>query len=313
MHAKKIRASFSIIVLLAGLFLASAPAYAASASKKIKVASSAFKNNESMPAKYAFADPSIPGSENKSPPLAWKVSKKTAKKIKSFAVTIIDLHPIAQKWVHLAAVNIPADTRAIEEGAFSGFANLPDGTLQLMNSFGALGYGGPFPPEGSGDHIYEITVYGLKQADIGLSADDALHKEFKADELQKLFKGKTVGKGKLKGKFRIDAGMSAGGGSGPVTKMVGITSSGFNPSSLTIKAGDTVVFQNNDSQLHWPASAVHPTHAAYPETGGCLGSKFDACTGLAQSETFSFTFNQKGTWNYHDHLNPSLQGIVTVE
>ncbi|MBI2639152.1 YbhB/YbcL family Raf kinase inhibitor-like protein [Candidatus Peregrinibacteria bacterium] len=315
MNAKKISAIFSITVLLTGLFIASAPVYAASASKKIKVTSSAFKNGGNMAAKYAFADPSIPGSENKSPPLTWKVSKKTAKKIKSFAITIIDLHPVAEKCVHLAAINIPANTRAIEEGAFSGFASLPEGTQSLVNCFGSLGYGGPFPPEGTGDHVYDITVYGLKVADIGLSKDDAMHKEFKADALQKLFKGKTVAKGKLKGKFRIDAGTmnDADGASGPMTKMVSITSAGFNPLSLTINAGDTVVFQNNDSGVHWPASAVHPSHTAYPETGGCIGSKFDACTGLAQSETFSFTFNQKGTWHYHDHLNSSLQGTITVE
>lgn len=316
MKAKKIFTWISLFVFSAGLFLISAPAYAAKKSKKISVTSSAFKNGGVIPAKYAFADPSIPGSENKSPPLAWKVSKKTAKKVKSFAITIIDLHPVAQKCVHLAAVNIPANTRAIEEGAFSGFATLPEGTQQLLNCYGTQGYGGPFPPEGPDYHVYDITVYGLNQADLGLSQDDALHKEFKADDLKNLFKGKTVAKGKLKGKFRIEGVtdmMDMESETGPITKMVGISGSGFSPSSLMIKAGDTVVFQNNDSGLHWPASAVHPTHTAYPETGGCIGSKFDACTGLAQSETFTFTFNQKGTWNYHDHLNPSLTGTVVVE
>ncbi|GEM_PF-1307345 len=313
MNAKKIYAWISLSVLLGGVFLLSAPVYGASASKKVTVTSTAFKNGGRMANKYAFADPSIPGSENKSPPLAWKVSKKTAKKIKSFAVTIIDLHPIAEKWVHLAATNIPASTRSIPEGAFSGFADLPAGTVKLMNSFEMSGYGGPFPPEGNGDHVYEITVYGLKTLDLGISSDDALHKAFTAAELQKLMKGKVVAKGKLRGKFKIDAGMSDSAASGEVTKMVGITAQGFSPSALTINAGDTVVFQNNDAEMHWPASAVHPTHTAYPESGGCIGSKFDTCTGLAQSETFTFTFNQKGTWLYHDHLNPSLTGTVTVE
>ncbi|MBI2143470.1 cupredoxin domain-containing protein [Candidatus Woesearchaeota archaeon] len=92
-----------------------------------------------------------------------------------------------------------------------------------------------------------------------------------------------------------------------------ITASGFSPSPLTIKAGDTVTFVNKDSAQHWPASAVHPTHAVYPEAGGCIGSKFDACKGLAAGETFEFTFNEKGTWKYHDHLNPSLWGTIVVE
>jgi len=94
---------------------------------------------------------------------------------------------------------------------------------------------------------------------------------------------------------------------------VEITSSGFSPKILTINAGDTVVFANKDANVHWPASAFHPTHTVYPESGGCLGSKFDACKGLEQGESFSFEFNQKGSWKYHDHLNPSLSGTIVVE
>ena len=93
-----------------------------------------------------------------------------------------------------------------------------------------------------------------------------------------------------------------------------ITSSGFNPPELTINAGETVTFINKDTEPHWPASAMHPTHLLYPETGGCIGSKFDACKELAQGETFSFAFNEIGTWKYHDHLKPGVYfGSVTVK
>ena len=94
---------------------------------------------------------------------------------------------------------------------------------------------------------------------------------------------------------------------------VKITSSGFEPKTLTVKAGTTVTFVNEDSNKHWPASAMHPTHAVYPESGGCIGSKFDACKGLAQGESFSFTFNEKGSWKYHDHLNVPSTGTIAVE
>jgi len=97
------------------------------------------------------------------------------------------------------------------------------------------------------------------------------------------------------------------------THTVEVTSAGFSPSSLTINAGETVVFVNRDSSPHWPASDVHPTHQAYPEPGGCIGSKFDACRPLAQGESFSFTFNQRGSWRYHDHLNPSSTGTIVVQ
>lgn len=92
-----------------------------------------------------------------------------------------------------------------------------------------------------------------------------------------------------------------------------ITASGFNPGTLTINAGETVTWINKGSSQAWPASAVHPTHKSYPETGGCLGSKFDACKRLKQGETYSFTFNQKGTWSYHDHLNSGSIGTIIVQ
>ncbi|MFH1211252.1 MAG: plastocyanin/azurin family copper-binding protein [archaeon] len=96
---------------------------------------------------------------------------------------------------------------------------------------------------------------------------------------------------------------------------VEITSAGYSPSTVTVKAGDTVTWLNMDSTPHWIASASHPTHTVYPEPGGCIGSKFDACKGLAQGESWSFTFDQKGSWNYHDHLNAQAPffGKVIVE
>jgi len=96
------------------------------------------------------------------------------------------------------------------------------------------------------------------------------------------------------------------------TLTVEITSSGFSPKTFEINAGDTVTWTNMDSRSHWPASAVHPTHTVYPEPGGCIGSKFDACKGLSNRESYSFTFNEKGTWGYHDHLRASLTGTIIV-
>ena len=95
--------------------------------------------------------------------------------------------------------------------------------------------------------------------------------------------------------------------------LVEITAAGFNPNTLTINEGDTVVFINKEAKSHWPASAVHPTHNVYPESGGCIGSKFDSCRGLRQGETFTFRFDSKGSWRYHDHLNPGLTGTIEVQ
>lgn len=103
------------------------------------------------------------------------------------------------------------------------------------------------------------------------------------------------------------------------TKTIEISSAGFSPKTLTIKAGDKVTFVNKDSAAHWPASTAHPTHTVYPGSDiskcgtAAASSIFDACKGLAQNEEWSFTFTQKGSWNYHDHLNSALWGTVVVE
>ena len=99
----------------------------------------------------------------------------------------------------------------------------------------------------------------------------------------------------------------------PAVHTIEITSAGFTPSTLTIKSGDIVKFINKDVALHWPASDIHPTHGIYPEKGGCISSKFDACKGLKQGESYEFTFLHGGKWCFHDHLNPGLTGCVDVK
>ena len=101
----------------------------------------------------------------------------------------------------------------------------------------------------------------------------------------------------------------------PVVKenMVTYTNSGYSPSALTIKKGEMVIFKNQSSQSMWTASAVHPTHRAYPTTGGCLGSTFDTCTGIQSGGSWSFKFDISGTWKYHNHLNPGDTGTIDVQ
>lgn len=90
------------------------------------------------------------------------------------------------------------------------------------------------------------------------------------------------------------------------------TDEGFRPSEVKVQKGGTVVWFNKSSAAVWPASAVHPTHSAYPQKGGCVGSSFDACRRVASGEKYEFTFDHAGTWKYHDHLNPVHFGAVTV-
>ena len=95
-----------------------------------------------------------------------------------------------------------------------------------------------------------------------------------------------------------------------------ITSSGYSPSTLTINKGEMVTFVNQGSASSWPASNVHPTHTSYDGTSlseHCSnGNSFDACHGLREGESYSFTFKVVGSWRYHDHLHPSSGGTIVV-
>ncbi len=86
--------------------------------------------------------------------------------------------------------------------------------------------------------------------------------------------------------------------------MVSITSTGFSPKTITVKAGDSVTWTNNDSANHNVNSDPHPTHTLYPFLN--LGT-------IKPGDKKSATFEKAGTYTYHDHLNPSLTGTVTVE
>lgn len=85
---------------------------------------------------------------------------------------------------------------------------------------------------------------------------------------------------------------------------VTISSSGFSPKDITIKAGSSVTWVNEDSNDHQVNSAVHPTHQLY------LPLNLEV---IKPEETKSLIFPEVGTYKYHDHLNPTLFGSVTVE
>lgn len=100
---------------------------------------------------------------------------------------------------------------------------------------------------------------------------------------------------------------------------VSYTASGFSPGSLNVSEGTTVTFRNNSSREVWPASARHPTHDVYDGTSmpehcpNADNSAFDACGGVPPGGMWSFTFEKTGEWRYHDHLNPSMSGMVVVQ
>ena len=105
----------------------------------------------------------------------------------------------------------------------------------------------------------------------------------------------------------------------PQTYTVEMSESGYSPETLTIKAGDTVTFVNMGNEANWPATDTHPTHRLYPGSDikkcgtGEQSGIFDACMGLMHDQQYSFTFTEKGNWEYHNHLRPVMKGTIIVE
>ncbi len=91
----------------------------------------------------------------------------------------------------------------------------------------------------------------------------------------------------------------------PVSEnIVTLNSTGFSPQTLTIKAGETVTWVNRSGKNATVNSSPHPSHVDYPPLN--LGS-------FADGETLSLAFPKPGTYSYHDHLDATAWGTITVE
>jgi len=153
----------------------------------MEISSAAFKDGEKIPIQYVMPGA---GGKNISVPLAWK---NVPAGTKSFCLSIVDPHPVAQNWVHWLVINIPAQTTSIEEGASR--KRMPKGSVELKNSFGEIGYGGPQPPKGTGDHPYVVSLYALsvEKLDLGMSTFLSAFK--------KAIEGKVIGSASITGKY----------------------------------------------------------------------------------------------------------------
>ncbi len=161
------------------------------AGKKFSISSRNFASGRYIPAKHATLK--VPGGKNISPALNWSNPPAGTK---SFVITCVDTNPIAKRWVHWMVVNIPRDSRGIPEGA--SLSKMPKGAVELANSFGDDGWGGPQPPRGSGLHRYVFSIYALNISTLPVRQGDSLSER----QLLALLKGHVLGRAVLFGLFQ---------------------------------------------------------------------------------------------------------------
>jgi Raf kinase inhibitor-like YbhB/YbcL family protein len=155
------------IFIISNVFLAAEAAM-------IKVESSAFKANQSIPKKYTCDGADV------SPPLTLRdVPKET----KSIAIIVVDPDAPSGVFDHWIVWNIPGDKTELQEGV-----KLPH---QGINHFREMRYRGPCPPKGK-PHRYFFKVYAL---DTLLNLPDGSSKEQLEDALDQhiLSQGELIG------------------------------------------------------------------------------------------------------------------------
>lgn len=87
------------------------------------------------------------------------------------------------------------------------------------------------------------------------------------------------------------------------TATITFTKDGFNPETLNVKKGTTVVIKNESSQRVQFSSDDHPTHRL--NEGMNLGV-------LAPGESDSFVASEVGEWGFHDHIDDRFTGSIMV-
>ena len=85
---------------------------------------------------------------------------------------------------------------------------------------------------------------------------------------------------------------------------VTLTTTDFEPKTITVKAGTKVVWTNKSGAVATVNSDPHPTHTNYQPLN--LGRMNDGAS-------VSLVFDKPGTYTYHNHLDASQTGIVVVK
>ena len=95
-----------------------------------------------------------------------------------------------------------------------------------------------------------------------------------------------------------------GGGSGGGGAQVSMESIQFDPQELTVGAGETITFANNESV----------PHDVHKESGPGKDFASGPPGGMQEGDTFELTLDQPGTYEYVCEVHaPGMSGTITVE
>jgi Raf kinase inhibitor-like YbhB/YbcL family protein len=149
--------------LLSRAWRAAAAALLAStsaAAADFRLTSPAFAEGGEIPVQYTCEGGST------SPPLAWSDPPAGTQ---SFVLSVSDPDapdPAAPRmtWVHWVVYGLPADLRALPEGASR---KLPPGARHALNDWKSPDYGGPCPPKGRHRYVFKLFALDVPPSNRG--------------------------------------------------------------------------------------------------------------------------------------------------
>jgi Raf kinase inhibitor-like YbhB/YbcL family protein len=151
---------------------------------ELKISSSSFANEETIPNKYTCE------GEDISPQIGWE---ELPEGVKSLALICDDPDAPGGDFVHWVIFNISPEIDSLPEDLLPA-DTLDFGAIQGMTDFRRVGYGGPCPPRGVVHH-YHFKLYGLDKM---LEAEKNITKS----ALLKKMEGHVVARGEIVGLFK---------------------------------------------------------------------------------------------------------------
>jgi plastocyanin len=86
----------------------------------------------------------------------------------------------------------------------------------------------------------------------------------------------------------------------PAVGRVDIKNMMFTPSQISVQKGATVTWTNHDTTAHTVVDDL--TNVGGPSSGD-----------IQPGSTYSFTFNETGSFQYHCTIHPSMRGTIVVK
>lgn len=126
------------------------------------------------------------GGKNLSPELMWSGAPAATK---SFVLTMIDIDVKPSHWSHWIVVDLSPSVTSLGRGAPS----LPPGAKAVASNFGDTSYDGPCPPDGTGVHHYEFTVWAMPDTATSIAPDA------KANDVAAMLSARAIARASLSG------------------------------------------------------------------------------------------------------------------